>query len=103
MDEYLVEGRTFAFDYQEMKRLFEMYEAMSDEDFLADLPNILHFTVFVCWFKRLPAKVVLSDIGVIHELVHTLVLVSEGKEPRSELNTWFADVRKLFRETCRLS
>lgn len=104
MNEYLLNGETYAFDYQDLKRKFEMYESMSDEEFVADLPNVLHFAVFVCWFKRIPAYGLLSDVGLVHELVHVLALGKDGGDrPDSTNTTWLGKVRALFNDTCRIS
>lgn len=69
---YKVGDRTFVLDKKSIVRSYEKYCQMSDEDFLADLINIMHFAVYVCYIKNIPSKDILSDDGLIHELVHLM-------------------------------
>ena len=64
--------RSFAFSYQELKQDYEKFNSMSNEDFLKNLPEILHFTCFICYLKEIPTSCCLSDIGILHELIHLL-------------------------------
>lgn len=97
MDSYTRDGKNFAFSYKELKAQYEAYELLTDEQFMADLPNILHFVVFVCWFKQLRAKDVLADDGLVHELVHLICL--DGYDAGSTIAT----TRRLFTDTVRLA
>lgn len=102
MEQYRVDDRTYSFSYQELKRQFDQYVQFSDEEFMADLANILHFAVFVCWFKQLHARDLLSDIGLIHELVHLMTLEGYGDGLDADEGTSLASIRTLFNDTCRL-
>lgn len=102
MDEYRLDGKTYSFSYPDLKTKFERYSKLKDEEFMADLPNILHFTTFVCWFKQLNTRDLLSDIGLIHELVHLLCLEGYGNGFEWEDGTSLKKIRKLFHDTCRL-
>lgn len=64
---------------------------MSDEEFLTVLPDALHFACFICFVKELKTEHVLSDTGILHELVHLICdqrLNAEG--------TSLSEVRALF-------
>lgn len=105
MDQYRLNDKTYSFSYKALKTQFEKYEQLSDAKFLADLPNILHFTVFVCWFKQLKTEDLLSDIGLVHELVHLLCLKDYGvggPELDDPEHSTINSIRKLFNDTCRL-
>lgn len=102
MDQYQNGGHTYSFSYKDLKSQFEDYEKLSDSEFMADLPNITHFAVFVCWFKQLKTADVLSDTGLIHELVHLMTLEGYGQGVDWESGTPLQSIRKLFNDTCRL-
>lgn len=103
MEEYRLGGHTYSFSYSELKRQYQKYVDLTDEEFMADLPHILHFTVFVCWFKQLQARDLLSDIGLIHELVHLLTLDNYADGVDEEQGTSLGSIRAMFNETCRLA
>lgn len=73
---YLVQcskgDREFEVSYQNLKKDYETYVSMSDESFFNCLTEILHFSCLMSCFKEIPAGVVLSDEGVIHEIAHIL-------------------------------
>lgn len=98
MIDYVIDGVKYSFDYQELVRTFRHFDTLSDAEFLADLKNVLHFAVFVAWLKGLPANDVLSDRGVIHELLHLWVI--DDPEERSRP---LSEVRQLFRTELVLS
>jgi hypothetical protein len=69
---YKVNDHTFGFSYQQCKQQADRINAMTDDEFMQILPEALHLAVFVCWVKEYPADYLLSDHGLIHELVHLL-------------------------------
>jgi hypothetical protein len=74
-DKYSVDDKTYVYDYMyvdEMRRTIINY---SDQEFLDNIPKILHFTCFMSFILDIDSVDTLSDVGVIHELVH---LLSEG-------------------------
>lgn len=91
--EYLVEGRRFVLSYQELKEQYTAHCAMSDSDFLQNLPTAIHLACVICFLKEIPAYMCLSDRGIIHELSHLLHI------PR---DTSIKDVRQLFQEQLKL-
>ena len=52
--EYQVEGKKFSYSYQEIKDAYNEVVAYSDEEFIDNLPNILHFATFLCYIKEIP-------------------------------------------------
>ena len=95
--EYIVDGRKFDWSYSELRGLYHTYIKMTDKEFLANIPAILHFTVFACFVKEIPGYVCLSDTGIVHELVHILNHGSAGG------TTTLKDVRRLFKTTLKFA
>jgi hypothetical protein len=86
----------YILSYESLREDYRRYTMMSDEDFLNDLVNILHFVCVVCWMKELKAQWLLSDVGLIHELVHLL--------PGSTGTTTSLDkIRDIFNRDCCLA
>jgi hypothetical protein len=94
--EYITEGRRFDWSYVELRDTYHIYCALSDDEFMAKLDDILHFAVFVCFVKEIPTYVCLADTGIVHELVH-LLRGSSGS------TTSLKEVRKLFEEQLKLA
>jgi len=80
--EYLTEsGKRYHFSYTELKDEYKRLSGLSDNKFFTNLSKLLHFTIFVSYLKEIPADCLLSDDGIIHELVHLL-----NKETRDDVN-----------------
>ena len=62
----------YGLDYQSLKDDFERYKKMTDLEFVTNLPKILHYASFVCFFKNLPTGKIHIDTGIMHELIHLL-------------------------------
>lgn len=90
----------YMLSYESLREDYRRYTMMSDEEFLADLVNILHFTCIVCWMKELKAQWLLSDVGLIHELVHLLL---EQKEQHEITTTPLHEIRDIFNRDCCLA
>ena len=67
---YKVGNKTFLYDKDRVNTSYFKYCEMSDEEFLENILDILHFAVYVCCLKDLKTRDVLSDDGIIHQLVH---------------------------------
>ena len=65
---------------------------MDNKTFIKNAQKALHFACYVCWIKNLPTKKILSDEGLIHQLVHLL-----HKSTASYVN--IEDLRKIFNES----
>jgi hypothetical protein len=98
MLQYLVGDGQYGFSYTELKENYERFKAMRDEEFLASLEHALHFAVFVCYIKEIPAYVCLSDIGVVHQLVHLIV-----SDTREYALRELSKIRETFNLTCALA
>ncbi len=67
---YLVDDIKYQFSYLELKELYLKFIDFSDDEFLNNLTDILHFSCFVSYLKELPNECTISDQGIIHELIH---------------------------------
>lgn len=91
---YTLENKTFKLSYSELRAEYKKFCAMSDSDFMDNLKDALHLSCIICYLKEVPAYVCLSDVGIVHQLVHLL-----DTEPMVEL----AEVRREFEEVLKLS
>lgn len=87
---YLIDGKKYNFSYKELKDRYHWFCNLSDTDFIIELPHILHFAVFVSFFKELSPAQTLSYEGIIHQLTHLLCL----DEPLIDLQ----EIRQQFKE-----
>ncbi len=94
--DYLVNDRKYGVSYSDLRERHISCCAMTDAEFVGKLPEVLHLACIIAWFKELPTDHVLSDEGVIHQLVHLLHI------PSCELVV-LADVRKQFAEDLKLA
>ena len=62
---------------------------MSDEEFIQNIEEILHFAVYVVYLKDIPTKDVMGDKGLIHELVHLLKKSTRNEVDINELRENF--------------
>lgn len=69
---YKVGDREFLFDLKSLQYSFNTYRKYTDEEFIDNIVDILHFATYVCWIKEIPTDECLADDGIIHELVHCL-------------------------------
>lgn len=92
---YLCNDQRFHFSYPYMEVLFNKYKSYSDEEFIKDIPNILHFACFVSYLKELGIEATVGDEGIIHQLVH---LLTETEGPSVQL----AEIREQFNLLMRL-
>ena len=89
---YIVGENRYTFSYQDLAEKYAMFRALPDKEFRERLPEILHYTIFVCWLKERTAQACADD-GVIHELAHLMHLPDA---------TSIAEVRAAFDVECRL-
>ena len=92
--EYLIEGKKYHFSYRELQEKYYELSFLTLEEFLDRLPEVLHFAVFVCWFKE-RGNECLSDVGVIHELVHLLHIKDEPLVNAEKIKKQFEEELKL--------
>jgi hypothetical protein len=89
--QYSLKGRTFTYDAEMLSFYYNSFTQMTDEEFIENLPKVLHFTCYMSFVLKLDHVDTLSDVGIIHELVH---LLNEGTKRYVNINK----VRELFSE-----
>lgn len=91
-------GDVYTFSYSNFAMCHEYVSIvmMTDEEFMKELPRVLHFATVCCFLYKTDkqAKDALSDIGIIHQLVHLLDIPDE---PLILLK----EIRVLFKQTFR--
>lgn len=110
---YTPEGDTHArldgkygFSYQELRDDYRRFTMMSDDEWLNNLLDILHFAVYVSYVKEAQTHYVLADNGIVHELVH--LLLEERNRARkyddpTVTDTSLEKIRDLFNRDCCLA
>lgn len=90
----------YILSYSSLREDYLRYTMMSDDEFTENLLNVLHFVCVTCWLKEKSAQWLLSDTGLIHEIVH-LMLAQD--DPEFTTNTKLSNVRDLFNRDCCLA
>lgn len=88
-------GGTYAFSYSELKEDYWKFRQMNDAEFIDNVLDILHFACFVCFFKEV-GNSALSDIGIVHELIHLA-------NPKTKNGVKLPELRQLFNKVCELA
>lgn len=93
-DEYVLvdsagERRVFVCDVAELTEKFVELRALSKVEFMRRLPEALHFATYVSWLKQDVGA--MSDLGVVHELIHLLVMPDEPVIEYDRIRRDFAD------------
>lgn len=63
---------TFDFSYQQLKEEYNKIMDLDEKIFFKQLPKILHLVCIISFLKEIPAYILLSDEGLIHEISHCL-------------------------------
>lgn len=92
---YIVNDSEYQVSYTELKKWYYTIRAYTDIEFATNLPEIIHFTCMLCWFKELPMDQVIGDEGIVHQLAHLLHIPNE---PIIDLK----EIRELFNTLCKL-
>ena len=93
--EYVLDDKKFSFSYKQLKEQYLKFKEMSEEEFFSDIPRLLHFACFVGWIKELGNDCLISDVGIIHELVHFLEKDVETVLTKEELRDKFLTLLEL--------
>lgn len=93
--EYLVEGSKYNFSYTDVRQAYIEICALSDPEFVRQLPKAIHLACVICYFKEIPTYNCLSDRGIIHELAHAMDI---GEQNTISLQS----IRALFKEQLKL-
>ena len=93
--EYILDDKKFSFSYKQLKEQYLKFKEMSEEEFFSDIPRLLHFACFIGWIKELGNDCLISDVGIIHELVHLLEKDVETALTKEELRGKFLTLLEL--------
>lgn len=80
MNYYLIDlddKKEFNLSYKNLKSEYIRFKDMSNEEFLSNINKAIHLATVISWFKELPNDMTISDIGIIHELIHLLDMPNE--------------------------
>tara|TARA_B110000208_G_C11764178_1_gene428000 strand:- start:1117 stop:1416 length:300 start_codon:yes stop_codon:yes gene_type:complete len=69
-EEYKVGNKTFLYDKKFLKSTYKSCVKYTDDEFIENIIDVLHFAVYVCWIKEISSNDCLADDGIVHELVH---------------------------------
>jgi hypothetical protein len=72
MDYTLNGGLVFRVSYKELKEEYMKYSSMCAEDFRKNAAKILHLCCIIASLKEIPARFLIHDNCIIHELAHLL-------------------------------
>lgn len=92
---YKVNNSEYQVSYKELKEWYETVRSYSDAEFVLKLPEIIHLTCMLCWFKEVPMDQVIGDEGIVHQLAHLLHIPNE---PIINL----VEIRNQFNNLCKL-
>jgi hypothetical protein len=93
--EYLVDKTQFSLSYTQLCADGEHYRRMSDEEFVRpeNLLQAMHFACVVAYLKELGPECTISDLGIIHELIH--LQLGQSIRPLREIREHFDKVLRL--------
>ena len=93
--EYKVGNKFFVLSYSDLREQYHELIELSDAEFLADLPKMLHFACVVSYLKELGNEATISDLGIIHQLVHLQTESINVKDSLPEIRQQFKTLLKL--------
>ena len=88
--------RTLHFNLGYLQRQFVDYCAISDKEFIQKLVQITHFATIVAYYKGLKAIDTISDIGIVHHLVHLMHHKEGGLTLGKPYAQYLTETRKEF-------
>ena len=68
--EYKIGKTKYVLDYNLLMYEYSLFKNMSNDEFLENIIDAIHFACYVSYIKKLDTEQTLSDKGIIHELVH---------------------------------
>jgi len=92
------ENKSYSLSYKDLKESHQLACMETDENFLNELPKMIHLACVLCWFKEISTDICLCDDGVIHSLAHLMHLKDERIVNKDEVGR----VRKIFEEQLKL-
>lgn len=88
-------------DWWELVSLYEKFIDISDEEFVEQLPEIIHFACIVSYVKDFGNDATVGDMGIVHRLVHLLHFGVEY--PDNDNGDTLEDVRRQFKTVLKLA
>lgn len=97
-DYYLPKDKTaYTFDLLGLRHDYKRFSIMGKKEFTENLLHIMHFCCIVGYYKDLKRIDLLSDSGIIHEIVHLLTInPKDNKISKKEWNESYNNVRDNF-------
>lgn len=99
----------YGISYSELKDHYLRFIRMNDKEFMAALPEVIHFACITCWLKEVGDEASIGEQGIVHELAH-LLHHGEGYGKRKRMltgrlsrQTNMAWIRKRFTEILKLA
>lgn len=94
--QYLVDGHEYGLSYSKLREDYHRFRAMPDEQWQEPetLWDVLHFCCIVGYLKEMNGEMLVSDLGIIHEIVH----LAKGISQRS-----LRDIREQFAKVMALA
>ena len=94
--QYIIGQKRFHLSYAELKEDFERFDDLSDKDFFETyIWEVLHFVCVVSYLKELANIQTLSDVGLLHQLIHTQLMRDEPLINKEEIRQQFHDLMEL--------
>lgn len=94
MIHYTLEDKTFSLSYSELKEQYTRICEMGNKEFIGNLLTVLHTACMICFLKELPTYNILSDVGIIHQIVHLM-------EDKNDIE-FLEDTRAKFKQQLEL-
>lgn len=96
--QYLVDNKhAYSFSYKELQSDYYRYLDMTDVEFVEHISELLHFVCFVCFLKEVPAGQILSDKGLLHQLIHL-----QNEDTKQQALNDLQEIRTKFDVICNL-
>lgn len=89
---YIVEGKEYKLNYQELKEQYYNFLEMTDEEFIDNYPKALHFACIISYLKDISNENLVSDAGLLHEMIHFLDEETKNTVSIQAIRTQFNDM-----------
>ena len=91
--DYKVGGHSYSVSLDQLRSQYHKIFFFDDNDFMENLPEVLHYVCFFKWLQKDGHKETLSDKGLLHELIHLQHI------PNEPLVNLF-EIREKFHREC---
>ena len=86
---YKVGDKRYSVSHRDLVKYYEEYVKLSSAEFMERLPEILHLVCIVSYIDDFTTKEVLSDEGLLHQLIHLLHIPDEPMIVLNDIMTQF--------------